>query len=309
MDYAAFLETIKQALQTRLGEDLQLVIRSVPKNNSVMMDGLSIQYPDSSLAPTVYLNPYYTLYQDGMSPEAICSDILGLFHTGLPSDLFHERDLGNFDDMESRIMMRLIHTDSNQELLQSVPHVPYLDLSIVFYLFLDRTSSGQMTSLIHKDLQERWKAKTPELLRLALRNTPREYPAELKSMSEVMKDIARQNLGSNYDEQSLDRLLEEEESFSPLYVLSNSSGIYGACCMLYQNTLKNFADSLGYDLIIIPSSIHEVLLAPDNNKMSFEYLNSMVTNINQSEVPKEDWLSDHIYLYTRADDRIRVVQA
>lgn len=309
MDYAAFLDTIKQALQTRLGEDLQLVIRSVPKNNSVMMDGLSIQYPDSSLAPTVYLNPYYTLYQDGMSPEAICSDILGLFHTGLPSDLFHERDLGNFDDMESRIMMRLIHTDSNQELLQSVPHVPYLDLSIVFYLFLDRTSSGQMTSLIHKDLQERWKAKTPELLRLALRNTPREYPAELKSMSEVMKDIARQNLGSNYDEQSLDRLLEEEESFSPLYVLSNSSGIYGACCMLYQNTLKNFADSLGYDLIIIPSSIHEVLLAPDNNKMSFEYLNSMVTNINQSEVPKEDWLSDHIYLYTRADDRIRVVQA
>lgn len=309
MDYATFLETIKQALQTQLDEDLQLVIRPVPKNNSVMMDGLSIQSSDSSLAPTVYLNPYYTLYQDGMSPEAICSDILGLFRTSLPSDLCPEKDLGNFDDMKSRIMMRLIHTDSNQELLQNVPHVPYLDLSIVFYLFLDRTSSGQMTSLIHRDLQERWKTKTPELLRLALRNTPREYPAELKSMSEVMKDIARQNLGSDYNEQSLDQLLEEEESFSPLYVLSNSSGIYGACCMLYQNALKNFADSLGYDLIIIPSSIHEVLLAPDNNKMSFEYLNSMVTNINQSEVPKEDWLSDHIYLYTRADDRIRVIQA
>ncbi len=309
MDYATFLETIRQALQTRLGEDLQLVIRPVPKNNGVLMDGLSIQSSDSSLAPTVYLNPYYTLYRDGMSTEAICSDILGLFQSSLPSDPFHEKDLNNFHDMKSRIMMRLIHTDSNQELLQSIPHVPYLDLSIVFYLFLDRTSSGQMTSLIHKDLQERWKAETSELLRLALRNTPREYPDELKSMSEVMKDIARQNLGSDYNEDTLDLLLEEEANFSPLYVLSNSSGIYGACCMLYKNTLKNFADSLGYDLIIIPSSIHEVLLAPDNNNMSFEYLNSMVMNINQSEVPKEDRLSDHIYLYTRADDCIRIIQS
>ena len=77
--------------------------------------------------------------------------------------------------------------------------------------------------------------------------------------------------------------------------------------MLYQNVLKNFAESLGNDLIIIPSSIHEVLLTPNEAGISHDYLNSMVTNINGSEVPTEDQLSNHIYLYTRADDRIHII--
>ncbi|MCI8268628.1 MAG: hypothetical protein HFG55_03000 [Lachnospiraceae bacterium] len=307
MDYKVFLETIRQALQERLPKDLQLIIRPVPKNNGILLDGLSIQSPDSCLAPTVYLNPYYTLYQEGMSIDAICSDILGLFQNNLSPGFASDNALNNFENVKSRIMMRLIHTDSNLELLEEVPYIPYLDLSIVFYLFLERSSSGQMTTLIHNEFLSHWQVDAQELLHLALRNTPAEYPPELRSMSEVMKDIARQNMGDDYDEEYLSQLLEDDEHFSPLYVLSNHAGIYGACCMLYHNTLKNFADNLEKDLIIIPSSIHEVLLTPDNGEMSYDYLNSMVTSINHSEVPAEDQLSDHIYLYTRADDRIRII--
>lgn len=40
-----------------------------------------------------------------------------------------------------------------------------------------------------------------------------------------------------------------------LYVLTNSRGINGAACMLYPRVLKEFAESLGEDLIILPSSI------------------------------------------------------
>ncbi len=307
MDYKVFLETIRQALQERLQKDLQLIIRPVPKNNGILLDGLSIQSLDSCLAPTVYLNPYYTLYQEGMSIDAICSDILGLFQNSFSPDFVNDNIFNHFEDMKSRIMMRLIHTDSNLELLQKIPNIPYLDLSIVFYLFLERSSSGQMTTLIHNEFLNHWQVNAQDLLRLALQNTPAEYPAELRSMSEVMKDIARQNMGDDYNEEYLTQLLEDDDHFSPLYVLSNHAGIYGACCMLYRNILKNFADDLEKDLIIIPSSIHEVLLTPDNGEISYDYLNSMVANINCSEVPAEDQLSDHIYLYTRADDRIRIL--
>lgn len=307
MDYGAFLETLKQTLESHLEDGQNLVIRPVPKNNGILLDGLSIETPGSSFSPTVYLNPYYSQYQEGMSIQDICLDILNLFGQNQPPACVSEGDLFDFAAMESRIMMRLVHTDSNQELLSDVPHIPYLDLSIVFYLFLERSSSGQITILIHKDLIEHWHIKPKKLLALALKNTPRIYPAEVKSMSDVMKDIARQNMGADFDEEYIDLLLDNEDNASPLYVLSNQTGIYGACCMLYRNLLKNFADSLGKDLIILPSSIHEVLLTPDENGVSHQYLNSMVANINSSEVPAEDQLSDHIYLYTRADDRIHII--
>ncbi len=307
MDYTMFLETLRLELTQKLGEGQTLMIRPVPRNNGVTLDGLSIRTPDSFLTPTVYLNPYYQQFKEGMSIEDICKDIVGLFGENLLSNQFSEEKLADFESMQPRIMMRLIHKDSNLGLLQDVPHIPYLDLSIVFHLFLEHNSCGQMTVLIHNDLLEQWQVNAQALLRLALKNTPVSYPPRIKSMIDVMKDIARRNLGDDYDEEHLDQLLKENEGGSPLYVLSNQTGIYGACCILYQNTLKNFADSLGSDLIIIPSSIHEVLLTPCSGELSYDYLNSMVTGINHSEVPAEDQLSDHVYLYTRADDRIHVI--
>ena len=84
-----------------------------------------------------------------------------------------------------------------------------------------------------------------------------------------------------------------------LYVLTNSRGINGAACILYPRVLKEFAESLGEDLIILPSSIHEVLLTPSSVSLPPEELNEMVQAINQSDVPAEDRLSDHIYYFSR----------
>ena len=67
--------------------------------------------------------------------------------------------------------------------------------------------------------------------------------------------------------------------------------------MLYPRVLKEFAESLGEDLIILPSSIHEVLLTPSNVSLPPEELNEMVQAINQSDVPAEERLSDHIYYF------------
>ena len=55
---------------------------------------------------------------------------------------------------------------------------------------------------------------------------------------------------------------------SPFYVLTNIQGINGAVCLLYPQVLKNFAEEAGRDIIILPSSIHEVLLLPDNGDIS-----------------------------------------
>lgn len=305
MVYEVFLETVKQKLQQEFGSGYRLDIHSVPKNNGVRLDGLCVFAPGSSMAPTIYLNPYYEqLLQQNMSLEEICSDISRLVHLSpLPSSIRPD-SLTDFEAMRSKIMMKLIHTASNQELLADVPHIPYLDLSIVFYLFLERNEAGQMTALIHHDHQKSWNVNKWELLRLAIDNTPHAFPARIRSMADMLKDVARRELDDVPDENTLDGIFLKEEARAPLYILTNESGVFGAVCMLYRNVLKNFADRLEQDLIIIPSSIHEVLLTPHDEKVSLDELNDMVVTINQKEVQPEERLSNHVYRYERTSGKI-----
>lgn len=132
------------------------------------------------------------------------------------------------------------------------------------------------------------------LLSQAKRNTPLLSPASLETMEAVMKKIIQNNMANNYGEDLVPWLLEEgqEEAPSSLYGLTNQWGIHGAAAMLYPELLKNFADSQGADLAVLPSSVHEVILVPVKGDLDFEWLRCMVRNINLSEVPPEDWLSD-----------------
>lgn len=84
-----------------------------------------------------------------------------------------------------------------------------------------------------------------------------------------------------------------------LHVLTNRRGIYGASCMLYRDIIKDFADQEEADVIILPSSIHEVLLFPDHLMFDHAFLCRTVQEINRKDVPEEDVLSDRIYIFSR----------
>lgn len=310
MVYETFLEHIRQLLQEHLGDSCTITIHQIPRNNGKIMDGLSILMPDAQMAPTVYLNPYYEHYCGGMDIEEIVSDILELFHSNpAPSHITPEQ-MAKFDLLEEKIMFKLIHCDSNLKLLQDIPYIPYLDLAIVFYLCLECNATGQMTALIHNEHMALWNVQAKDLLTLALENTPKAFPAEIKTMADVIKDIMQKNFEEEYDEKcdghALDALFESSDVRMPLYVLTNELGLHGAGCMIYRDVLKNFADSIGKDLVILPSSIHEVLLTPNEPGISYDELSDLVTSINQNEVPEEDQLSNQVYLYSRSANKLRL---
>jgi hypothetical protein len=307
MVYETFLSAVRSRLQDILGPDHDLEIHPVPKNNGVVLDGLSDHAHGTSLAPTIYLNAYYEQLTDGnMTFDEICRDIERLFSDNPPPESIHTEDLTDFSKMKSHIMMKLIHAESNRKLLADLPYLPYLDLAVVFYLFLERNEHGQMTAMIHKDHIADWNIDEQGLLSLALQNTPTTYPEEIRSMSRVLHEIARNHLGDEFNEEEVSRVLDEDEAASSLYVLSNHSGIYGASCILYPEVLKNFADYLGSDLIVIPSSVHEVLLTPLEEDVDFKELNDMVVTINQYEVLQEERLSNHVYCYRRAQNQLSI---
>ena len=96
---------------------------------------------------------------------------------------------------------------------------------------------------------------------------------------------------------------------APFYVLTNTSGVNGAVCMLYPNVLKHFSEGIEQDVVILPSSIHEVLLLADEEGISYDELSQMVAQINTSEVLPQDRLSNQVYRYSRKSDSIEVVSS
>ena len=83
----------------------------------------------------------------------------------------------------------------------------------------------------------------------------------------------------------------------------------GASVMLYKDPLRDFANYMGHDLYILPSSIHEVILLLDDEYVqSSEELREMVRETNRIVVDREEILSDHVYYYDREKDEIRIAK-
>ncbi len=95
--------------------------------------------------------------------------------------------------------------------------------------------------------------------------------------------------------------LEGAEAF-PMYVLTNTAGIFGAATLLYEGVLAEQAERLESDLYIIPCSVHEVILIPAGQSLDLTELHRIIREVNATSVSAEEVLSDHMYLYQRGGD-------
>lgn len=289
MSYELFLSQIHSILSQRLGSGYRLSIRQVQKNNGLVLDGLSIQKGDESVAPTIYLNQFYELHLQGLSLKKAADQILKLYEASRPDPAIDPRRLADRAFALPRLALRLVGASSNASLLPQLPHRLLLDLAAVCFLLLSREKEGHTTVLVTKKHMEIWGLSEEELFSAAMSNTPRLLPACLCPVSHIL------GLGSGPDIPHV-----------PLYILSNTDGLNGAAALLYPGILKSFAAQMESDLIILPSSIHEMLLLPRLKEIDPGELRSLVAEINRSQVAPEDRLSNQVYLYSRSKDQTTV---
>ncbi|MEE0671774.1 MAG: DUF5688 family protein [Enterocloster sp.] len=296
MVYNEFLETMKKQMELALGDGYSLTLRKVQKNNGLVLDGLCIEKDGSPVAPSIYLNPFYEHYLDGVSLETITKKLLTAYQENSYPSFLNQFALSDYASLSSRIAFRLINAASNQSLLKTMPHIPWMDLAVVFYLYIQENEDGIMTAAIYDHHIKTWGITVDELYRQSLINTPVLFPPSISSMSCILETLDPGHL--HYDPSLPD---------TPFYVLTNKNGINGAACILYKDTIKNFAEGMDRNILILPSSIHEVLLLPDDELFSYNDLAHLVTFINQTEVPAQDRLSNQVYRYSRSEDDFSIV--
>lgn len=90
-----------------------------------------------------------------------------------------------------------------------------------------------------------------------------------------------------------------------MFVLSNERKINGASIILYNEQLAELSDKLSDDLLIMPSSIHEVLAVPASSMDAID-LKQMVREANDTEVSEQEILGYSVYRYNRETGTIEV---
>lgn len=112
------------------------------------------------------------------------------------------------------------------------------------------------------------------------------------------------------DERKAGNLLEENVSITPdmnepLYVLSNVEKNYGASMITQPEVLQKLEQLFPEGFYVLPSSVHEVLIVPDNGEFDPRILGEMVREVNQKEVDRQEVLSDRVYSYDKDKHQIR----
>lgn len=193
------------------------------------------------------------------------------------------------------IFFMLINTEQNQSLLNSVPHRSFHDLSITYRIMVKFDKTGLQSIPIANGLAAELKMTEEQLFKCAENNTQRLFPPTVKTMSDAMRKVfISMGMSEDFINKVLDRMSPEPNT----WVISNTSCINGASSILYENELHELAEKMESDLYILPSSIHEVVVisAEMGNP---EELAQMIAEVNVSEVPLGDRLSNQVYHYDR----------
>ena len=293
MEYKEFVEYIKMNAGYIAGEGGNITINHVIKNNGCEMDGLVIMEKGKDIAPTIYLDSFYELYTNGENIKNIIRQIEVIYEQNKNNVTFDVNILKHFDTIKDKIVYKVVNYRSNEKLLEQVPHKRILDLAVVFYCLLDNEYGRSATASIYNNNLKNWNVTIDDVYKAALKNTPDLLHSKISSMAALFEKC-----GVNVDGEEVDL---KDYVPSDMYVLTNESKLNGAACILYENVLYDFAQKLGADLYILPSSVHEVILLPKLSMFEKDELVNMVKEVNTEGVAADEVLSDHVYEYNRTE--------
>ena len=302
MEFTSFTTLVREEVEKRAGENYTVRINDVRKNNGVVLSGLTMMEDDSNISPTIYLNHYYEDYEDGRTTLTnVVNDVMDHYNRNKVNRSVDMRQFLNYESVKKGIVYKLVNTAKNKELLEDVPHVEFLDLSVVFQYLIQNEHFGTASILIHNAHLKLWDISVEELYQVADANTQKLQGYELRSMMDAIRDLMEIDaIGEVADIE----YMEEHADNVPMYVLSNKNKVGGASCILYDGLLADFATAIGGSFYVIPSSIHEVLLLPADKKDEQEEIKAMIKEINDTQVRTEEILSDSLYFFDKEEGQL-----
>lgn len=288
-----FYTNLTETLKENLGTDWTIELHTnVILNNGTTHIALILYKNGEKLHPQIYLERFFEDYKRGKTMKEILQDVMTTYEEALRN--INPDSLSGIEDWEQvkgRLAFRLLSKERNKETLENYVYKEFLDLAAIVTFCAEIDEQGVKAIRVTHDLAERWKVSEEEILQAAEENTESLFPVRMEPILDTLcrvADISRDDLP--------EEVLAEEDS-PQIMVLTNYLGVNGATVLLYDSFLQQVYEKLGGKFIILPCSIHEVIVMPLASAPHAADSQKMVEQINRSAVKEEEILSDSVYLY------------
>ncbi|SDB12941.1 DUF5688 family protein [Butyrivibrio sp. INlla16] len=294
MNFEEFKDTfatdVKDTLERRSGEAYEVETRKVDKMNE-SYEALTVKQQDQIIGVNLNLDSLYKELDDGADYGVLVSKAADIASDALQNTpQFDITEFKDYDTMKDTLAIEVVSAERNKELLETVPHREIEDMAVVYRFVLGGTDNGVGSILVTNQMLDNYGISADKLHEDALKNAPEIRPLVIEGMAEV---LAKQMGVDDLDLLGLNIPPEQEQMF----VASVEGNVHGAGVLAYQNFMDQAAERARGSFFILPSSIHEVLIIPDNGCFDTKSLENMVKEVNATTVDIKDQLTDHVYHY------------
>ena len=293
-----FVEYVKSHIKEYLPMEYQnavVSINEVTKSNDRLLTGLTILSPGERSAPTIYLEALAEQVEQGLSLDAAMKQIAQIQvenHNRVPLDI---SVLENYEAIRPMLAVQMCDPETNQEYLKGKPYTSCGDLAAYYRIQVAANEEGTASVAITESMIQMWGITKEQLHKDAVQAANARSPVCLYDMEEVMAE----SIFSVKPENLFNREEPLDIGMIPIYILTNQEKLNGASVSVQDGVLEKVAELLGTNFYVLPSSIHELLILPDNGSMQLSELEAMVREVNATQIAPEDRLSDKVQYYDR----------
>lgn len=268
---------------------------TVRKNNDQLMHALTIREADVNAAPSIYLDHIFEQFcEDFDRPDTDSFDeyarrIADIHVANRPSQSINLSALLEWEKVKERVVPRLVNKTSNSVLLRERPYTSVgREFAVTYHIILEKEGFGQASVPISDSIMRNYQITVPELHQQAMDNYKSQYPAQVTPMFDMLADIMG-GMDASMSE------LEDMFDGPRMYVITNEEKQFGSISVIDPDTMRLIGEKLDADKVyVIPSSVHECILIPDDGAGDPEMLQGMIHEVNTTQLDPVEVLSDKL---------------
>lgn len=276
MEYAEFKGTLMECLSDRVEEGGEVRVFTIRKNNGSTRDCMCVQQKGRNVAASVCVEELYV--EDYTPEEAAEYYMTNMYGRELP-EAIQGIEFSDYSSVCSQIVPRLVNAAFNEEQLKECPHRKMGEFAIIYYLYAETEDNQLMGCHITDGMMKLWDVDEAEIYRQAMKNMPYLCPVAIRNIGDYLPAEAA------------------EQGGSPLVIVSNKRNYYGAVGLFAPDTLQKVAELVRSSFWVLPSSVHEFLIFPDDGSRTREELEKLVATVNADSVPPEEVLGTRVGYY------------
>lgn len=249
--------------------------------NGVAFDGIRIM-ANAKIAPVIYTDEILKrAEEEEQSIEEVVNGIIAIYEANRSID-FDIEEIFEKEFLLNHIFIGL-QKESDEKIIKR--NCDFDGIESYIYIRKSRPSGESYSLKLNPYIMEKTNVTEKELWQRAEQNTNEE--ATLQSMANIIAEML------HIED------VEELEAMNPMYVVSNKNKVKGASAVLNKEILAEFGRKFHTDkIVVLPSSIHEMILVPYTEEINLENMTAMVKEINTTEVRPEERLTDKAYIVT-----------